>query len=126
MLIGIWDTGIVNAHHSIMSPAVVEFAGYSDSPHLTHHTKWVHRVKVIIPKSGESANNSFGTNVTDTELMNAFPNGSIFSAWDKQLQQVLAIGTMLLAAACATAEARTTNPASSQCRHCSATFDRTV
>jgi len=45
--------------------------------------------------------------------MNAFTNGSIFSAWDKQLQQVLAIGTMLLAAACATAQAGTTNPASS-------------
>lgn len=71
------------------------------------------RVKVILPKSGESANNSFGTNATDTEVMNAFANGSIFSAWDKQLQQVLATGTMLLAAACATAEARTTNPASS-------------
>ncbi len=84
------------------------------------------RVKVILPQSGESANNSSGTNATDTEVMNAFANGSIFSAWDKQLQQVLAIGTMLLAAACATAEARTTNPASSQCRHCSATFDRTV
>jgi hypothetical protein len=71
------------------------------------------RLKVIIPKSGESANNPSGTNATDTEVMNAFANGSIFSAWDKQLQQVLAIGTMLLAAACATAEARTTNPASS-------------
>ena len=71
------------------------------------------RIKVIIPKSGKSANISSGTNATDTELMNAFTNGSIFSAWDKQLQQVLAIGTMLLAAACATAEARTTNPASS-------------
>jgi hypothetical protein len=68
---------------------------------LTHYTKWVHRVKVIIPKSGESANNSSGTNVTDNELMNAFVNGSIFSAWDKQLQQLLAIGPMLLAAACA-------------------------
>jgi hypothetical protein len=32
---------------------------------------------------------------------------------DKQLQQVLAIGTMLLAVAYATAETRTTNPANS-------------
>jgi hypothetical protein len=71
------------------------------------------RVKVIIPKSGESANNSSGTNATDTEVMNTFANGSTFSAWDKQLQRVMATGTMLLAAACATAEARTSNPASS-------------
>ena len=71
------------------------------------------RLKVIIPKSGESANNFSRTNTTDTEVVNAFANSSIFSVWDKQLQQLLAIGTMLLAAACATAEARTTNPASS-------------
>jgi hypothetical protein len=33
--------------------------------------------------------------------VNVFANGSIFSAWDKQLQQLLAGGPMLLAAACA-------------------------
>ena len=53
------------------------------------------------------------TNATDTELMKAFAKGSIFSARDKQLQQLLAIGPILLAAACATAVARTTKPASS-------------
>jgi len=43
--------------------------------------------------------------------MNAFANGYLL-AWDEQLQQVRR-RDMLLAAACATAEARTTNPASS-------------
>ena len=45
--------------------------------------------------SGESANNSSGTNATDIEVMNAFANGSIFSPWDKQLQHLLAIGSVL-------------------------------